>query len=510
MKISMSLVAFGGTAVFAMGLALGPTAAQAQSLGTITMAHNQDITGLNPTQNTQKYQRRVWKHIFNPLTAYDTENKPVAVLAERWEQINPTTWRFHLRKNVKFTNGEPLTAAAFQTALTANQTQPSRNAGSFSRVFAEAKAVDDTTLDLITKTPYAWVLPMTGDTLFAVPPKYYADVGVDKFGQEPIGTGAYKLESWRKGDRVTLVANPDFWGGKPKADRVIFWAIPDDSTRVSALINGEADVVAGVPAAQIDRIERSGRAHIVAGPSSSQPVWIGLMANRAPLGDQRVRQAINHAVNKQALVDKLLRGYAKVTSQACADGTVCFNPDIKPYAYDPERAKKLLSEAGVSNPTISLQASGIVPMHREVALAVAQDLKAVGITVNVVEEEWSQMSAKLFNTANGRKDAGDMFLIYASAGPDVEMLQPDLYGSKGGFNWSFYSNERLDGLLQAAEREVDGDKRQAIFKEVNEIVNREAPKLFLYEPLALWGVNNKFAWKADPGDFFYAEEVKLK
>jgi len=489
---------------------LVPNGADAQSFGTVTIAHNNDITTLNPTQNTQKYQRRVWKHVFDSLMAYDVANNPVPVLAERWEQVDANTWRFHLRRNVKFTNGEPMNAESIKVALQANSSAPSRNAGAFGRIFAEAKIVNDNTVDLVTKAPYAWVLPMIGDTLFAVPAKYYQEVGVERFGQEPVGTGAYKLESWKKGDRVTLAANGDFWRGKPKADKVVFWVIPDDGTRIAALINGEADVIAGIPPIQAERVERSGKASIVAGPSSAQPVWIGLMNNRAPLTDVRVRQAINYAVNKQALVDKLLRGYGKVTSQACADGTVCFNPDIKPYAYDPAKARSLLQEAGVSNPTISLQASGLVPLHKEVSLAVAQDLKAVGINVNVIDEEWSQMSAKLFNVANQRKDAGDMFLIYSAAGPDVEMLQPDLYGSKGIFNWSFYTNDRLDTLFKQAEGELDLAKRKVLFNEVNAIINKEAPKLFLYEPLALWGVSNKYSWKADPGDFFYSEDLQRK
>ncbi|MSO65525.1 MAG: ABC transporter substrate-binding protein [Alphaproteobacteria bacterium] len=509
----MSLLTTRGASVAALVLVAAiaaPGGAAAQSFGTVTVGHSTDVTGLNPTQNTQKYQRRVWKHVFDSLMAYDVANNTVPVLAERWEQVDPNTWRFHLRRNVKFTNGEPFTAEAIKVALVANQTQPSRNAGAFSRVFQEAKVVNENTIDLVTKAPYAWVLPMIGDTLFAVPPKYYQEVGVERFGQEPVGTGAYKLEAWRKGDRVILAANGDFWRGKPKADKVVFWAIPDDATRASALINGEADVIAGIPPSQVERIERSGKATIVAGPSSAQPVWIGMMTNRAPFTDARVRQAVNYAVNKQALIDKLLRGYGKVTSQACAQDTVCYTADVKPYPYDPERAKKLLAEAGVSNPTVSLQASSIVPLHKEVSLAVAQDLKAVGINVNVIDEEWSQMSAKLFNVQNGRKDAGDMFLIYAAAGPDVEMLQPDLYGSKGIFNWNFYANDRLDGLFRQAEGELDLTKRTVLFKEINEIINRDAPKLFLYEPLALWGVSSKYAWKADPGDFFYAEDLQRK
>ena len=495
-----------GTLVAASLMAAG---AWAQSIGTVIVAQNQDITTLNPTQDTQKFQRRVRKHVFDALMAYDVNNNAVPVLAVRWEQVNPTTWRFHLRPNVKYTNGELLTAEAVKVTLQANQTKPSRNAGAFGRIFVEARVVDDLTVDLVTKQPYAWVLPMIGDTMFIVPPKHYGDMGLEGFADKPVGTGAYKLDAWRKGDRVILTANEDYWGGTPKAERVIFWAIPDDGTRVAALLNGDADVIASLPPIQAERVEKSGVAHVVAGPSSAQPVWIGLMTNREPLNDVRVRRAINYAVNKEALVDKLLRGYGKVTSQACAQGTVCYNPDIDPYPYDPSKAKQLLAEAG-STPEITLQVSPIVAQHKEVGLAVARDLQAVGIKVNVMDEEWSQMAAKLFNRENNRADAGDAFLIYSAAGPDVEMLQPSLYGSSGIFNWNFYANDRLDNLLSSAEKEMDPAKRKGLFMEVNQIVHDDAPKLFLYEPLSLWGVSNKYEWQADPGDFFYAEDLKTR
>jgi peptide/nickel transport system substrate-binding protein len=505
LKLAMS-IALGSL----LAASLPATSTSAQSLGTVTVAQSKDVTTLNPTQDTQKFQRRVRKHIFDALTAYDVNNNPVPRLAERWEQVNPTTWRFHLRPNVKFTNGEPLNAEAIKITLEANQTAPSRNAGAFGRIFAEARVVDDLTVDLVTKEPYAWVLPLTADTMFIVPPKHYADVGLEGFADKPVGTGAYKLDAWRKGDRVILAANADFWGGTPKAEKVIFWAIPDNGTRVAALLNGDADIIAGLPPIQADRVEKSDVAHVVAGPSSAQPIWMGLMTNRKPLDDVRVRRAINYAVNKDALVDKLLRGYGNVTSQACAQGTVCFNPNIDPYPYDPAKARQLLAEAGSPSAEITLQVSPIVSQHKEVGLAVAQDLRAVGITVNVMDEEWSQMAAKLFNRKNNRADAGDAFLIYSAAGPDVEMLQPSLYGSSGIFNWNFYSNDRLDALLSDAEKELDPSKRKALFMEVNQIVHDDAPKLFLYEPLSLWGVSNKYVWQADPGDFFYAEDLETK
>jgi peptide/nickel transport system substrate-binding protein len=482
----------------------------AQSFGTVTIGQALDVTTLNPTQNTVKYMRRVFRHIFDPLLSIDADSVAHPVLCKRWKRLDDVTWRFYLRKGIKFHNGEPFTAEAVQLALKEFQTKPSRGAALFSGIFKEAKIIDGHTVDLITNYPYAFVVPFLADNLYPVPPKYYQKVGRDKFGSNPIGTGPYKFESWRKGDRVVLTANANHWKGKPKADKVIFWAMPEASTRVAALSNNEADVIANVLPAHAARLEKLDNVHLVVAPASAQPIWGGMVVSRPHLKDVRVRKAVNYAVNKQALVDKLLHGYGKVMNQGCAAGSVCWNPDLEPYSYNREKARQLLAEAGAKGMKLSIHFSGIVSQSSELAQAIAGYLRAVGIEPQLIQEEWAVMAKKVFDFKNKQKDLGDIFLIYYAAGPDVERLQFELFGEGGSYNWNHYANPKLTEIYKKAKNTFDETKRKQLFKEANRIVNEEVPWLFLYEPLTLWGVSNRFKWKAGANDMFFTEDMQLR
>ena len=482
----------------------------AQSFGTVTIGQPIDVTTLNPTQNTVKYMRRVFRHIFDPLITIDANSVAHPVLLEKWETLDEVTWRLHLKKGVKFHNGEPFTAEAVQLALKEFQTPPAREAALFTRIFKEAKIVDEHTVDLVTNYPYAFVVSLLADALFPVPPKYYQEVGREKFGLNPIGTGPYKFESWNKGDRVVLTANADHWKGSPKAAKVVFWAIPEPSTRVAALLSQEADVIASVLPAHAARLKNGKNVHLVVAPESAQPIWGGMVVSRPQLQDVRVRRAVNYAVNKNALTDKLLNGFGKVMNQGCSAGSVCWNPKLDPYAYNPQKARQLLAEAGVKDLKLSIHFSPLVSQSSDLAQAIAGYLKAVGIQTQLIQEEWAVMSKKVFDFQNNQKDLGDIFLIYYAAGPDVERLQAELFGEKGGYNWNHYANPKLTELYKNASTTFDEKKRKQIFMEAGRIVNQEVPWLFLYEPLSLWGVSDRFQWKAGATDMFFTEDMQLR
>ncbi|MEJ1977920.1 MAG: ABC transporter substrate-binding protein [Acetobacteraceae bacterium] len=194
--------------------------------------------------------------------------------------------------------------------------------------------------------PLANTLNQLADTVFPVAPKYYAQVGPEQFARAPIGTGPYKVESWRRGDRITLVRNDGWWKGTPKADKVVFWAVPEDATRVAAALSGDADIAGQVPPIQTKRVQGSQRAAIIASTAGVQPIYGGISYDRPPFNDVRVRQALNYGVNRQAIVDRLLQGWGKPMGQFSPTGTVAYNPAIEPFPYDPAKAKALLKEAG--------------------------------------------------------------------------------------------------------------------------------------------------------------------
>lgn len=486
----------------------GPAAAQ--SLGTVTIATHLDVDTLDPTQNINTHQRWIYRHIYDPLITHDTKGNLRPALAVKWEQVNETTWRFFLRKDVKFQNGEPFTAESVKFTIQRMQLKTSQ-ARSYYSAFKEVKVVDDHTVDLVTHEPLANVLTLIADYLNPVPPKYYEEVGDKKFSRLPVGTGAYKLQSWRRGDRVTLAANNDWWGGVPKAVSVVFWAVPEPATRVAALLNGEADFATTVPPIQVKRIERSERARVELSAAGVQPIWGGIIVDRPALKDKRVRHAINYAVNKKAIVDRLLLGYGKVMGQPCPFETSCYNPDLKPYSYNPEKAKQLLKEAGAKNVTITLNfPTGVVPQGPELAQAIATDLAHVGIKAEIKQDEWAVFAGKLFDFKNKQAGLGDSFLMYYKAGPTVERVLATVLVSDRNWNWTHYNNPKVDALWKKAETTFGKKERTTALREMAALVREDATWLFLYEPFSIWGVSNRIAWTARNDDFIYVEDMNAR
>lgn len=495
------------TALVGVMISVCATAAVAQSLGTVTIGTHLDVDTLDPTQNINTHQRWVYRHIFDPLITLDAAGKPQPAAATKWEQLDPTTWRFHLRKDVKFHNGEPLTADAVKLTVELMQKSTSQ-ARSYYSHFKEVKIIDPHTVDLITNKPFANTLILVADYLLPVPPKYFAEVGPEGLARRPIGTGAYKFVSWRRGDRITLEANTGWWNGKPKAERVVFWPIPEAGTRVAALLNGEAQLVANVPQIQVDRVKSSKNARIEAASAGALPIWGGLVVDRDNLKDKRVRQAINYAVNKQAIVDRLLQGYARPMGQPCSAQTSCHDESVGAFPFDPDKARALLKEAGAQNFTLKIHfPTGVVPNGPELSQAIAADLNRVGIKTEIQQDEWKVFAEKLFDFKNKQANLGDLFLMYYKAGPTIELVLSTVLVTGKNWNWTHYSNKKVDEAWELAESTTDVPKRTKAFKDMSAIVRDEAPWLFLYEPLPLYGVSNRIDWKVRADEFIYVEDM---
>ena len=495
-------------ALVAGSFGVAGASAQEAPLGKVTIAMHLDLDTLDPTQNINTHQRWVYRHLFDPLLTHDMEGNVQPALATSWERIDERRWRFHLRDDITFTNGEPFTAEAVKFTVELMQRSASQ-AASYYNEFESAEVVDDHTVDLITKGPYSGTLSLITDYLNPIPPKYYQEVGEQGFASKPIGTGAYKLETWNRGDRIVLKPNADWALGTPKADEVVFWVVPEPSTRIAALISGEADVITTVPALQSAQVEAAPNARIVASAVSVQPIWGGLIVDRPELEDVRVRKAINHAINKQAIVDRLLRGYGRVMGQPCPSETSCWNPDVEPYEYDPEKSKALLEEAGVTDLNLEINfPTGVVPQGDILAQAIAADLQKVGVKTTIQQDEWSVFAGKLFDFESKQANLGSLFLMYYKAGPTLERVIATILHSQRNWNWEHYNNPRVDELINAAETAPDDEARGEAMREVAQIVHDEAPWLFLYEPFSLWGVSDDIEWTARGDDFLFVQDME--
>ncbi len=315
--------------------------------------------------------------------------------------------------------------------------------------------------------------------------------------------------SWRRGDRITLEANPSWWGGAPKADKLVFWVVPDASTRVAAMLNGEATVAAQIPPLEVGRFKGSQVAYVTASKAGIQPIWGGLMYDRPVFADKRVREAVNYAINRQAIVDRLLRGYGKPTGQLCTSDMPCYDPNIAPFPYDPERARQLLKEAGVHDLTLRLTAPiGPVPQSAELTQIIAADLKRVGISTKIEINEAAVYSQKLYDFKNRQKDLGDIFLYFFKSGPGSETTMRSLTESQGSWDWSHYKSANVDKLWLQVRSTFDDAKRADLMRQISAQLRADVGWLFLYEPFSLWAVNSNASWQVRPDDLINVQDIE--
>jgi peptide/nickel transport system substrate-binding protein len=482
----------------------------AAPFNTITVATPLDLTTLDGSQNVSGWHRWVYRNLYDPLITRDGKGQLKPALAERWERIDDTTWRLHLRSNVTFQNGEPFDANAVRYTLEQAKQPKSQARGSFV-LLSEARVVDAKTVDIVTDGPVAYLPDLIADTFYPVPPKYRAEVTPEGFAAKPVGTGAYRFVSWRRGDRITLEANPTWWGGTPKADKLVFWVIPDASTRVAAMLNGEATVAAQIPPLEASRFKDSQVAHVESSKAGVQPIWGGLMYDRPVFADKRVREAVNYAINRQAIVDRLLRGYGKPAGQLCTSDMPCYDKSIGSFPYDPERAKRLLKEAGVHDLTLRITApQGPVPQSNELTQIIASDLKKVGINSKVEIYEAAVYSQKLYDFKNRQKELGDIFLYFFKSGPGSETTMRSLTHSEGSWDWSHYKNPKVDDLWREVRSSFDNTKRAELMRQISAQLRNDVGWLFLFEPYSLWAVSNKASWQVRPDDLINVQDIEPK
>jgi len=387
-------------------------------------------------------------------------------LAESWRAVNDTTWQFKLKRNVKFHNGEPFDAAAVKFSvermLDPKQGAPGRTSIA---TIDHVDVIDPYTVNVITKAPFP-LLPVRMSpghcgTVGIVPPKYIAQVGDAGFALKPVGTGPFKFVEWVKDERLVLEANKDYHRGAPAIERLVFRPVPELTTRVAALLSGQADLVSDIPPDQTGKIKSSSTAHVEISTLGGFVIMVK-MTNYlmpGPWQDVRVRKAINYAIDMDTIIKTVLEGYGQVLGVPLEKEAFGFNPNIKWYGYDPERAKTLLREAGHPNGfEMTLHAPNRRYMNDiEVMQAMAQMLTKVGIRAKV--EVWEQ---SIYTTKWRKRELLPAYLVaWGGAGVfDGDLLTSSL-NSKSAL--AIFKNEALDKMLEDAQATNDPERRTAIY-----------------------------------------------
>jgi peptide/nickel transport system substrate-binding protein len=457
--------------------ATGPT-------GSIVIAIGGDPSTLDPQVADDGNERAVNDNIYETLVARNPETMElVPGLAESWAQVDATTWEVKLRQGITFHNGEPFNAeaAAFSINRVINPDFKSEQISFFSTI-KEGKVVDDSTIQVITDGPDP-TLPARLYWLKIVPPKYAADAN---FGTNPVGTGPYKFVEWVRDDHVDLVANADYWGTKPTIAEVRIRPIKEEVTRLAALKAGEVDFVRSLIPEYVNEVPK-----VASTPGIEFP-WLRLNCLVGPLTDKRLRQAINYAINKDELAESLYSGYAvPADGQLLTTGHFGYNPDLKAYPYDPDKAKALIQEAGYANEELELIGeAGRWLKDKELIEAVAGQLREVGLNVTVNIVEWSQWLDLLF--AGADKAPTIQFSSNDNALLDADRTVSALFHSTG--SQTAYSNPELDQLIDAARSETDMAKREDLYHQVTQIVYDDAVIGFLLNLKDIYGMTDRVEW----------------
>ncbi|MBL41423.1 MAG: hypothetical protein CMM49_02050 [Rhodospirillaceae bacterium] len=442
-----------------------------------------------------------WSAQFETLTKLKADGSVAPFLAERWENIEPTKWRFYLKKGVKFSNGEPLTAQAVKSTFDFWKTEQGGNwaQGKTMKGFVkDSQVVDDYTIDIITTKPNP-ILPKNIKDPSILAPKAFADIGAEGFTKTPIGSGPYVVTFAE--ETATGVPNPNAWNKAGNIKKIIWTALPEATARTQALISGQIDVNTAISPDEALKLDQAGM-KVYAKPST-RTMGITLVSTRnlkpvdGPIGDVRVRQALNYAVNRDAIVDALFYGkYAKPSTQPAFPGINGYDPSIKGYNYDPEKAKKLLAEAGYPN-GFDFEVRAIVndENFKNFYEAVIADIKAIGINATLIGQnfggtggwlehwlkgDWPYQGFGIGFDLTATMDAGRVWNVFASC-------------LKSGGKAPYFCDKEMMPRIEAMNGEFDPVKRRKMLQDLGRETVEKAPIIFgiEFDEMMAYGPNVK-------------------
>jgi peptide/nickel transport system substrate-binding protein len=484
-----------------------------------------DAATLDPHARNETTTTTIQRHVYEQLISLDANLKIQPDLAVSWKLIDDNTWEFKLKKGVKFHNGEPFNAAAAKYSLERCKTHPKSQYKYMVPDFKEIVAADETTLRFVTKDPTPELLIML-ESVSMVPPKYFAETEYGKLASTMVGTGPYKFVEWVKDDRITLVRH-EGWHRSPRPDweKVILRPIPENATRVAALITGEIDACWGVSIPDIPRVEKNKNTYLArcqsqramyvmgdvytekGGPApNSNP---GIPAGKPnPFKDFRVRKAIAHAINVDDIIKFVMEGSAYAATQLNGPYATGHNPNIKQPQYDPALAKKLLAEAGYPN---GFEANFDTPNDRyindqQVAEAIAAQLAKVGIRLKVISTPKAVFFPKVDRFESPFFLAGWGTLSWQGT---MNAFFRQAKGSYGRTNRGRYHNPELEKKMDIANSIMDDAKRDKLRDAISAEIYSTYYVIPLYFQENVFGFSRKIKdAKARVDERLFAFELK--
>jgi peptide/nickel transport system substrate-binding protein len=470
----------------------------AQRQQTVVVAFGIDPFSLNPQHDATTWITSIHLALFDPLVSMNDKLEVEPGIAESWKAISPEVWEFRLRKGVKFHDGTELTAEDVKFTMD-RVTDPKVDSVWWSRMrwLAETKVIDRYTVRIRTEPAYAPALRGLTNMAPILSKAAFDRLGPERFGQSPVGSGPYKFVEWVKNDRVVLQANDQYWGGRPRVDRLVFRTIPDEFTRVAELRTGGIDIATNLSPTRTDEL-RSAPNVAVATVRSLRHLFIGMDMKRKPFDDVRVRRALNHAVNVEELIKVVLNGHAYRNPSPVPGLAFGYSSEVTAYEYSPQKARQLLAEAGVQQgTTLVLEAPrGRYLADKELAEAIAGYLEAVGLKVDVRIQEWGTYWPKYL----AKKMEGLFMVGCGAATADADMCLDLHLHTNGRGAWYGHGYPELDAMVVRAKAAADPKVRLDLYARIQKAVTERAPWIFLFDFEDVYGVRKGLNWKSRPDE----------
>jgi peptide/nickel transport system substrate-binding protein len=458
-------------------------------------------SGLDPQDHAETNTEIIVGQVYEGLLDRDKEGGIIAGLATDWERTEAGDVRFTLREGVTFHNGDPLTAEDVAFSIRrivfddVGIASPQKNDLG---VIDEVVAGDgEVTVNFASFNPIAFQLFATNGEIMQQ--SWVEENDGDYINRNTNGTGPFIVTEYDSGNEVVYEPNENYWGDENPVDMLTMSASSESSTRVNRLLAEETDIVTNVPPQEVSRVESSDVAGINSVPSA-RIIFLQMRYDVEPFSSQQFRQAMNHAVDVESIVENVLNGFGSITSQPTLEGHVGYNPDVEPYPYDPGEAERLVEESGHAGVEITLQ----TPIGRylgdvEIAQAAANQIDSLSnVSCELEQREFSSLVQDI-TTGNIEDKPHFNLLGWGNGEFDGSQTITPLMTSDGAL--TIMKNEELDGLIADAEATQDPDERVDILQEANQLAHDLAPWVFLHQQFSVYGVSNDISWEPRSDEF---------
>ena len=466
--------------------------------GQLVIAQSADVLTMDPHMHRNRVTQNVIHNVFESLVNMDTDLNPVPELATEWDQDDDLTWRFTLREDVTWHNGDAFSAEdvkfSIERILDPDQASPR---ASMLEMIDSVEVEDDYTIVITTEDPAPTLLSGLAVNEI-VPADYVQDVGDEEFADAPVGTGPFTFDQWVPNENVTLGAYSDYWDGAPEVDGLVFRPIPEVSSRMAALQSGDVHIAAEIPSDLAG--ELSGDTEPV-GVSGTRIYFLAMNVTEAPFDSVDARVAANQAVDKDALVSALYDDNARALNQPAFPEMVGYSEDYEGYDFDLDAASAVLEDVEESVEIHATEAD------RTLAEAVAGQLQAAGLDATVTTLEDQAFTDSI--------ESGDSTAYLSSWGvaegdADVIMARHFWSPSRDGAFYTGYTNDEVDSLVLDARSTVDNDEREELYATATQLVMDDAPWVPLLNPEEIYGVSAQVSgWEPSPIGRFNVADVTL-